>query len=232
MSLSNDTKYRLGHAVTDFSVADDIAARLITEAPADAGEAQDMLDLIDQSKNAAIQERLFTALAGDGSQGKEISDKLVAMVAVLQAVADGEEVSGTPAVAATFTGQVAGMTTDVTIEADTAGEDGNLITLSFDGSDDIDTVLAAWNLANPANTATLTGDGSQIPDLGEEIVLADGADEVLDSDANTAPAVAALGSAHMSAKAKESLVSALCDQAAADEFESAFNTMIDELNSL
>lgn len=80
-------------------------------------------------------------------------------------------------VAASFSGQVAGMTEDVTIVADNEGVAGNSISLSFDGSDDIDTVLAAWNLANPSNQATLTeGDGSQIPDNLETIDLAGGVD--------------------------------------------------------
>lgn len=230
--LSNDTKYRLGHAVTDFAIGEQIAARLVESAPANASEAQDLLKAIDEAKNKDIEERLFTALAGDGSQGLALADRLEKMVDVLKAVADGDEVTGTPAVAASFTGQVAGMTTDVTIDADVAGEDGNDVVLQFDGSDDIDTVILAWNTANPGNEVTLTGDGSQIPDNGEEITLTGGADAVLDSDANLAPALAALGSEPMSAEMKKHLVSALADQKAADEFEAAFNQAIDELSSL
>lgn len=231
--LSNDTKNRLGHAVTDFAIGDQIAARLVESAPANASEAEDLLRAIDESKNKDIKERLFSALAGDGSQGHALADRLEKMVDVLKAVADGDEVAGTPAEAASFTGQVAGMTTNVTIDADVAGEDGNLVLLSFDGSDDIDTVIAAWNLANPGNEVTLSsGDGSQIPDNGEEITLSGGADAVLDSDANLAPALAALGSEPMSAEMKTHLVSALADQKAADEFEAAFNQAIDELSSL
>jgi len=63
---------------------------------------------------------------------------------------------------ASFSGQVAGMTTNVTIEADVAGSAGN-ITLTQNGSD-IDTLISAHNGANPTNTVTLvTGDGTQVP---------------------------------------------------------------------
>lgn len=87
---------------------------------------------------------------------------------------DGQGVAG---VAAFFTGQAAGMTTDVTITADNEGTAGNSIALMFDGSTSIDDALDAWNLANPSNTASLTsGDGSQIPDNAEEIDLAGGVD--------------------------------------------------------
>lgn len=70
-----------------------------------------------------------------------------------------------PFVTASFTGQVDGMTTDVTIIADTPGTPGNTITLTGDGLSDISSLLSAWNIANPSNTATVTdGDDSQIPD--------------------------------------------------------------------
>jgi len=114
----------------------------------------------------------------DDKPGKE---KLV--LADLQAL-DLSLGNDLPAVAAFFEGQVAGMTEDVRIEADNAGVVGNSILLQFDGLDDIDAVLAAWNLANPANTATLvSGDGTQIPDNLEEIQLAGGADAVAVDDA-------------------------------------------------
>jgi hypothetical protein len=81
------------------------------------------------------------------------------------------------AAAASFTGQVAGMTTDVTIEADDEGSAGNDIVLTGDGVKDIDTLISDHNTANPSATISLTdGDGSQIPDDQEEIQLADGED--------------------------------------------------------
>jgi hypothetical protein len=79
-----------------------------------------------------------------------------------------------PAVAAQFSGQVAGMTTDVTIDADVAGIAGN-VTLVAAPLTDIDALIAAHNLAFPANTLTLSvGDGTQIPTAN--IVLSGGAD--------------------------------------------------------
>jgi hypothetical protein len=64
---------------------------------------------------------------------------------------------------------------EVTITANTAGTAGNSITLTFDGVDDVDTVLAAWNAANPSNQATLgIGDGTQVPDNGDELTLSGG----------------------------------------------------------
>lgn len=101
----------------------------------------------------------------------------------------------TAAALASFSGQVAGMTTDVVITADEAGAAGNDVLLTFDGVADIAAVLAAWNLANPTKTASVTsGDDSQIPDNAEEIQLASGSD---------APA--------LTAKEKETLQDMLAD---------------------
>ena len=95
---------------------------------------------------------------------------------------------------ASYSGQVSGMSTNVFIRAINAGTAGNSITLTFDGVDDIDTVLAAWNAANTSNTAELvSGDGSQVPDSGEEIALsggvAAGSDPAFNQDVNTTNSV-------------------------------------------
>jgi hypothetical protein len=85
--------------------------------------------------------------------------------------------AGTPAVAASYTGigESETFSEEVTITADTAGTAGNNITLTFDGVDDVDTVLAAWNSANPSNQATLdSGDGGQVPDDGDFLTLSGG----------------------------------------------------------
>jgi hypothetical protein len=85
--------------------------------------------------------------------------------------------AGTPAIAASYTGIGDNETfsEEVTITANTAGTAGNNITLSFDGVDDVDTVLAAWNAANPSNQATLdSGDGGQVPDDGDSLTLSGG----------------------------------------------------------
>jgi len=73
---------------------------------------------------------------------------------------------------AQFVGQVAGMTTDVTITADVAGTVGN-ITLIADSTSTIAQLVAAWNIANPANTVTITaGIDTQVPTAN--IVLSGG----------------------------------------------------------
>jgi hypothetical protein len=85
--------------------------------------------------------------------------------------------AGTPAIAASYTGigDSETFSEEVTITANTAGTAGNNITLTFDGVDDVDTVLAAWNAANPSNQATLdSGDGAQVPDNGDELTLSGG----------------------------------------------------------
>jgi len=84
-----------------------------------------------------------------------------------------------------FAGQVGGTTTNIIIRADNDGTAGNSISLSFDGVDDIDTVLSDWNTANSSNTASIeTGDGSQVPDNGESITLSGGINQGGDPIAN------------------------------------------------
>lgn len=63
------------------------------------------------------------------------------------------------------TGQVNdGVSQQVVWIADNVGTGGDDIELVFDGVDDTDTVLAAWNAANPSNTASvLTGTGNFVP---------------------------------------------------------------------
>jgi len=84
--------------------------------------------------------------------------------------------------AASFTGQVAGMTSDVTIDADVAGLAGN-VALVGDGVKDIDDLISDHNTASPGNELTLSsGDGSQVPDDQEELVLSGGEDAVAEVD--------------------------------------------------
>jgi hypothetical protein len=74
---------------------------------------------------------------------------------------------------ASFTGQVNGMTSDVTITADNIGSAGN-ITLTGPSGTDINDLITDWNTNNPSNTVTLTaGDGTQIP-VNDDIVLTGG----------------------------------------------------------
>lgn len=219
--LSKNTEYRLDHAVTDDKIGDEISARLISATPADAAEAQAVLDLLDERRNKAIEERLIVALAGDrqGAAGRELAKKINGMVAVLKAQADGDEVAAT---AAQFQGQVAGMTTDVTIDADVPGAAGN-ITLVADSVTDIDGLIAAHNAgADPDEQVTLSaGDGSQVPTA--DITLSGGADA---SDANIAETQAAMGAEPMSESARYALEHALGSKAAADEFKAAYDAMV------
>lgn len=64
-----------------------------------------------------------------------------------------------------FTGQVAGMTTDITLKAVSTG-----VTLTADGVKDIDTLISEHNVANNNDPVyLLSGDGSQVPTV--DIVL-------------------------------------------------------------
>jgi len=158
------------------------------------------------------------ALANSPS-GKEIADKFNALVDFLKAQADGSEVA---AVAAQFVGQVAGMTTDVTIDADVAGVAGN-VTLTADSIKDIDTLIADAGVALTLSA----GDGAQVPTA--DIVLTGGADA---SDANLVPAQAAMGSDKMSDATFERLVIAMASRSAAQEFKDAFDAMIDAAQNI
>ena len=102
-------------------------------------------------------------------------DLILADIAAIKSSFNGSVIS-TVEVASQFIGQVAGMTTDVTIDADVAGVAGD-VTLTADSITDIDGLILAHNTANPGNALTLSaGDGSQIPTA--DIVLAGGVDEV------------------------------------------------------
>lgn len=225
--LSQQAKDILTVALANDSLADEAAARMITETPVDPEASADILETLDSSvrMKKALEEVFVVALA-DREAGLEIAQKLQKGVEVLQAHADGTNA----AVAASFVGQVAGMTTDVTIEADTASADGNSILLEFDGLDDIDAAILAWNTANPANTASLTdGDGSQIPDNGEEIQLAGGSDE---EDDNFYAALEAFGEDKMSDRTFERLVVCMASRSAALEFKEAYSDFVDSINDM
>ena len=72
----------------------------------------------------------------------------------------------------------------VTFTAVTPGADSNAIDLVFNGSDDIDTVVNAWNAANPNNQVSFSGQaGTYIPTSGTAD-LDGGADDTIFTDAN------------------------------------------------
>jgi hypothetical protein len=74
-----------------------------------------------------------------------------------------------------FTGQVSGMSTNVTITANTKGN--SAVTLTGTGSTSINGLIDAWNTANPNNTITLAtdSDGTQVPADSETITIPAGA---------------------------------------------------------
>lgn len=66
----------------------------------------------------------------------------------------------------------------VTFTADNVGNDGNSITLVFNGSDDVATVVAAWNGANLTNQVSHDGIGSEVL-TADTISLTGGVDAVI-----------------------------------------------------
>lgn len=282
--LSNDTAFRLDHAVTSEKVGDEIAARLINTTPANASEAQDILDVLDLSAKmeADIAERLFVGLAGDanGRAGRELAQKINGMVDVLKAQANGDDVA---AVAASAT---LNLTNDIVLTSVAAGAARNTNTFTLQvlaaAANPTDTVLVDFtgtaaaivctvtpndgtnNTATPVdlttaelveliNTAAVVGknitltDGSglrndQTATGGGAQNLADGGegDGVVGTfsggansyDTDIAITQAAMGSDHMSDNTFECLVHALASRPAAEEFKSAYNTMIDVVQAI
>lgn len=77
---------------------------------------------------------------------------------------------------ASFTGQLFGMTTNITVTADNIGIIGNIDPVFlFNWMTSVDIGINTWNANNPTNTVTLTsGDGSQIPANKQKLILAGG----------------------------------------------------------
>lgn len=63
------------------------------------------------------------------------------------------------------------------------GVSGNSIALIFDGIDDVSTVVAAWNAANPANQVSFTGSGATVP-AAQTVTLANGFDNKVQTSAD------------------------------------------------
>lgn len=91
---------------------------------------------------------------------------------------DGSPITSTDvSLFADYTGIPPGGATTVVVTADNPGPGGN-ITLTGDGTSTLAQLIAAWNLANPTNTVSLTtGDGSQIVTNGQNVTLSGGADK-------------------------------------------------------
>lgn len=216
-------KQYLVSAISNQQVANDIEKRLDLEALASY-----------ELPMSKIREYLVVAFA-NAQSGNLLADKLEQAEAALYAQAYLEipevpEVPEVPAVAAQFDGQVAGMTTDVTIDADVAGVAGN-VTLVADSVSDIDALIAAWNLANVGNELTLSaGDGSQVPTA--DIELVGGADlipaipAIPASNPSLVAAKAAFNSSALSEEFKKIAVVALCDNEAANALALEHDEMV------
>ena len=89
--LSEDTKFRLKHAVANKAIAEEIEARLISSTPANALAAQILLKTLNSTQDMALQieRHLFQGLAGDanGAAGLELAKKINGMIAVVNAKA-------------------------------------------------------------------------------------------------------------------------------------------------
>jgi len=215
--LTSFSKQHLISFISDEQIANDIEKRLLFQAYANY-----------QVPMAKIREYLEVAIAN-----KEHGDFLASTLQQAELI-KYEEVAGViplvpevPAVAAQFIGQVAGMTTDVTIDADVAGIAGN-VTLIADSITDIDGLIAAWNLANVGNELTLSaGIGTQIPTA--DIDLAGGADlipEVPASNPTYDAAVLAFSQTAFSANFKEWLIVAMANREAALEVDALHTALL------
>jgi hypothetical protein len=225
--LSRETKLRLVHALANQDLADELEKRLSQKWPSQSEAEEALASYKDDER---LREHLIVALALKEA-GDEIADRLDKAKDILAAVADGDEVAGSPAEKASFEGQVAGMTTDIELQAAEDGEIGNSILLVGDGVKDIDTLISDWNTANPENEVSLSdGDGSQVPDDQEEIQLSGGVDEVPASDANTSPAIEAFGNESLSASAMERITIALASEEAAKEFKELYDEFVYQMN--
>jgi hypothetical protein len=62
------------------------------------------------------------------------------------------------------------------------GTSGNLISLVFNGTDDVTTVVDAWNTANPANQVSFTGSGATVPSAQTVNPVGGAADSIFTSN--------------------------------------------------
>ena len=88
--ISKNEEYVLGVAVASENIASEIVARVIDATPANIGEAQAILDIIQPSKKESkqIEEYLIIALT-NRKYGKEISKQLDLIVECLEAQVKG-----------------------------------------------------------------------------------------------------------------------------------------------
>jgi hypothetical protein len=77
-----------------------------------------------------------------------------------------------------------GVSSESLVQADNIGAFGNVGPFIFNGTDDVDTVVAAWNAANPSDTASVISGGTVIP-TAQSINLAGGGVNGFRSGLNT-----------------------------------------------
>ena len=63
------------------------------------------------------------------------------------------------------------------------GTSGNSISLVFNGVSSVSTVVAAWNVANPANQVSFTGSGATVPSA-QTVTLSGGSENAVMTSAN------------------------------------------------
>lgn len=232
-----NTKERLKAMPMEDVVADEVAKRIeliVADAPADAAEAQAMLAKLNRSLDAKIQEAFANGLAGDkqGANGKWIANKVNGIAACVAGLA--ASTGGDPGEQAEFVGQVAGMTTSVTIRAIEAGEAGNNVLLVGDGVRSVTLLINDWNenAAEGELISLVSGSGAQIPDDQEEIQLAGGVDAVPGDETALDAAKAQMGADQISADAKDGLDHALADEAAGNDFSAVLAQAVSAANGL
>lgn len=151
--LSKDTKFRLVHAVASQAVADEIEKALnVTTTPATPAEAASLAFRMKKALNKEVQERLFSALAGDaaGASGKELSRKIVGTKNVLSAFGDGNEAEQANATATIATTTPIVLTDVPGLGNDGAARNGNTVTIQVSpAAASANIVINASNGAGP-----------------------------------------------------------------------------------
>ena len=128
-------------------------------------------------ENLTVRASKLTSMMADKAQDKTIQTVQRNITNVVNTTnGANQDITFTSAgIKATYAGSVPGMSRPVSLEAVTAGVIGNSILLAFNGTLTITAAIAAWNLANPANTVILLGgDGAQIPNNAQTITLSGG----------------------------------------------------------
>lgn len=218
--MKENTKERLKVCLIEDEVAAEVSKRIemvLAEEPSSKEDAEDLLAQLNPALNEKIITNFANGLAGDkaGAAGKWVANKVNGIVAVLQGKIDSEE--GDPGENAQFSGQVAGMTTDVVVQADEPGVAGN-ISLTFNGVETISELINTHNGLGGVQVSLISGDGDQVPEEDESVALTGGVDPVPGDETALDEAKAAMGDDSMSADTKDALDHGLAAEEAGDDF--------------